>query len=282
MSRSTYEATVRPSWCDAASSAAFTSALTRTENALSRAISGTLWVQLGVDRTHLGVHIAPMSTPSQPITDKFKLYIITNAVNGKRYVGLTTQSLKKRWNNHLAAIKNPTCSLHMAILKYGRINFSIEHIACARSFDDLAELEKIMITQENTFFMDRHGYNMTTGGDGTSGRIFRHSAETIARISNTHSGKVLTAEHKARIGMSHKGKPACTKAIMALKAALTGVPKTSEHKAKLSAAKRGILWGDDRRLAAKGIPWTNARRMAQQKRISAKSSNVAPIHEGLS
>lgn len=60
--------------------------------------------------------------------------------------------------------------------------------------------------------------NLTDGGDGMSGYIcpdsqrkkhreFRHSEESIAKISAAHMGKVLTKEHKDKLSAAKKGRP---------------------------------------------------------------------------
>lgn len=56
---------------------------------------------------------------------KIKIYLITNKVDGKKYVGQTARSLKKRFQDH---VNNSSCSkrdLSKAIKKYGRENFVI-------------------------------------------------------------------------------------------------------------------------------------------------------------
>lgn len=59
------------------------------------------------------------------------IYVISNKVNPKRYVGLTERSIDWRWNEHLrdAYKKNPDGSyfknyaLYKAMRKYGREYF---------------------------------------------------------------------------------------------------------------------------------------------------------------
>ena len=58
-----------------------------------------------------------------------KVYKITNLLNEKIYVGVTSKSLEERWKNHVKKInsKNPT-RLALAIKKNGIENFQIELI----------------------------------------------------------------------------------------------------------------------------------------------------------
>ena len=56
------------------------------------------------------------------------IYLITNNINGKKYVGKTELSIKKRWKQHIKDSKREKCEirpLYRAIRKYGQNNFSI-------------------------------------------------------------------------------------------------------------------------------------------------------------
>lgn len=61
------------------------------------------------------------------------LYVITNKVNRKQYVGKTYDSAENRYKDHIrksnSTINRP---LYRAINKYGKDNFSIEIIAFYR------------------------------------------------------------------------------------------------------------------------------------------------------
>lgn len=97
------------------------------------------------------------------------VYAITNLINGKRYIGLTEFSLKRRWSQHThyARRAKPT-AIHRAIAKYGVENFAIVELASFAKGTDrevLCEMERFYIAQENT--LTPNGYNMTPGGDGT-------------------------------------------------------------------------------------------------------------------
>jgi hypothetical protein len=83
--------------------------------------------------------------------------------------------------------------------------------------------------------------NLTDGGEGCSGHT--HSDQTKEKMKAAHLGKSKSSEHKAKISAAQKGKPgvkhtAETKEKIA--ASNKGKPKSSEHKAKLSAAKQNI------------------------------------------
>ena len=56
------------------------------------------------------------------------IYKITNKINGKVYIGLTTQTLEYRWGRHLTEGRNINNNKHLykAMRKYGENNFVIE------------------------------------------------------------------------------------------------------------------------------------------------------------
>ena len=58
------------------------------------------------------------------------IYKITNQINNKVYIGLTTCSLEYRWSRHITESKNinNTKHLYKSMRKYGIKNFIIEEI----------------------------------------------------------------------------------------------------------------------------------------------------------
>ena len=113
------------------------------------------------------------------------VYAITNLVNGKRYIGMTEQSLRLRWSQHKkVAAAGVDTAIHHAIRKYGSENFKIEPLASilpSMGRKTLCEIERVIIAQEGT--MSPAGYNLTPGGDGlpkgeTNPNFGRKSTET--------------------------------------------------------------------------------------------------------
>lgn len=70
------------------------------------------------------------------------VYLITNLVNGKYYVGQTIQSLKQRFRVHA---NHPSTYIAKAIRKYGRDNFLIETLCQAHNADELDRMESLWI-----------------------------------------------------------------------------------------------------------------------------------------
>ena len=98
-----------------------------------------------------------------------KIYLITNLISGKLYIGYTSWPLNKRWNSHKSKSINPNNKEHKTILNkaiksYGAENFTIEIIYCSKDLKYCHEImEDHFINEYNT--LDRNfGYNMINGG----------------------------------------------------------------------------------------------------------------------
>jgi group I intron endonuclease len=112
------------------------------------------------------------------MTDKkWKVYVHINNINNKLYVGITSQSVKARWENGRGYSESP--KFWNAIQKYGWDNF--EHKVL---FDNLCETEAKEIEKSSIKNLnlrdDRFGYNITEGGDGVCGH--HHTDETKERL----------------------------------------------------------------------------------------------------
>ena len=125
------------------------------------------------------------------ITEKGKIYKITNKKNGLIYIGCTINSLEKRFGEHLSRCYNSEykSKLYNSMKKYGQDNFTIELIEeCDLSV--IYETEKKYIESYDSY---SNGLNSTIGGEGCMG--YTHSVEIRQKISeNTKNGN------------SHKGK----------------------------------------------------------------------------
>jgi group I intron endonuclease len=91
----------------------------------------------------------------------YSVYKITNKVNGKCYVGLTKKSPEMRMFEHYKR----GFALTAAIDKYGSDNFELFVLDSGLTKELAVEREKYWI-QECQSTVDKHGYNMTLGGDG--------------------------------------------------------------------------------------------------------------------
>lgn len=113
------------------------------------------------------------------------IYLITNFVNGKRYVGITSKTIKRRWTCHLAtAKKGSKTPFHKAIRKYGSDAFYYGIVTQVETVEEAYEMEKFYIKFFDTYVLDKKGYNCTRGGDGITG--YKRSKEDV----DAHSKKM--------------------------------------------------------------------------------------------
>lgn len=93
------------------------------------------------------------------------LYIITNLINKKVYIGQTT-NISKRWSDHrvAATLNKPTQAVHYALIKYGLDNFEFKIIASCKAQDDANFIETELVSQYDSFIKNGKGYNVTLGG----------------------------------------------------------------------------------------------------------------------
>ena len=110
------------------------------------------------------------------------IYLITNKLNGKQYVGQTVRSLDERLREHRRSKKSLGGK---AFKKYGKDAFVTEILHETYDIVELNRLEAYEIAQRNT--LAPKGYNIASGGDGTLG--YRHSKEAKDKMSKARKGK---------------------------------------------------------------------------------------------
>ena len=119
------------------------------------------------------------------------LYVITNLVNGKRYVGIATD-FERRRKEHIRG--HGSVLVYRAIQKYGLDN--IDFAPLVEGPDAVVkDLEIRMIEIWETFGPE--GYNLTGGGGGKLN--CKHTLATKRKISASHKGKTLSMEHRQHI-----------------------------------------------------------------------------------
>ena len=130
---------------------------------------------------------------------KYCLYKHTNKINGKSYVGITSQKPENRWRNGKGYVNNDY--FWRAINKYGWHNFSHEILYTNLSKENAEQLEIQLIAEYKTDDK-KFGYNIEHGGNATS----KFSDETKRKISEALKGHPCSEETKAKIGKIHRGK----------------------------------------------------------------------------
>lgn len=101
------------------------------------------------------------------------VYIHTNKINNKKYVGITCLKPEKRWNNG-KGYTSAQPIFYNAIQKYGWDNFSHEVLYEGLSKAQAQELEIKLISEYRATESD-FGYNNTIGGEGHA--LYRTEAE---------------------------------------------------------------------------------------------------------
>lgn len=138
------------------------------------------------------------------------IYLRTNKINGKKYVGqVITRRFKER-QYKWACLSQPYSGevINRARAKYGLDAFDFEILKECED-DELDYWEMYYIKELNTKVP--YGYNLTDGGEGMTG--YTHSAETRKKISEYHKGKHRSAETRKKISESHlNGK--CSKPVL--------------------------------------------------------------------
>lgn len=110
------------------------------------------------------------------------IYLITNKINNKKYVGQTIGTIEDRFHRHMVDSYHLNTKFANAIRKYGAKNFDIEVLEECGSKEELNDREIYWIDTLKTF---TDGYNSTLGGDGGdtySARTEEQMEETKAKI----------------------------------------------------------------------------------------------------
>ena len=182
------------------------------------------------------------------------IYKVTNLINGKCYIGQTT-NLAKRLVSHK---KSNSSIFHKAIKKYGWINFSFEIVKECTSKEELNLMETFMIIIHKSHIKE-NGYNITWGGEG--GDVFtnnpnkekirekmskrmklnnpmfgkNHTEETIVKMKN----HIFTEEHKEKIKVKATGRILTEETKEKIGVANTGKIQSIEDRKKKSEANKG-------------------------------------------
>jgi group I intron endonuclease len=162
------------------------------------------------------------------------IYLVTNKVTGKQYVGLTKQIMQRRWRGHVQAARyGVQTALYSAIRKYGDDAFLIEVIASCIDRSSSGIVESAAIVQFGT--KSPQGYNLTDGGEGVRGL----PREIVERTALINRGRKHSLEVRRLIGLASIGRKMTDAGRQAISAARLGKPLSDEHRAKLAAAKLG-------------------------------------------
>jgi len=162
------------------------------------------------------------------------IYLLTNIINGKQYVGQTIRGLDERWWYHCwSANRGAGYLLHKAIRKYGPDAFTHE-ILEHTTIEDVNAREIYWIAELKT---REHGYNMTDGGEGTRGWV--PDEEWRTKIGAANRGKKLSAEHRAKLSVALSGENNPMYGKKGEKNHMYGKTRSSATRVNISVSKSG-------------------------------------------
>lgn len=193
---------------------------------------------------------------------EYTIYLRTNLVNGKQYVGQTNNFKRREYNWYNTNWSYAGKLINNARKKYGVDNFKTSILDVVKTQDESNEMETYYIKLFNT--KTPNGYNLTDGGEGCSGYNIsdeikkrlsevnkgennpfygrHHSKETIEKLKN----RVITDEWRNKISEATKGRPSVFKgkhhteeAKQKLREAHLGKKASEETKKKLSDKMKG-------------------------------------------
>lgn len=130
----------------------------------------------------------------------YYVYIITNLINGKKYIGMSIN--KKKWfrKNYYGSGK----LIKQAIIKYGKENFIKEVVKEFENEDECRKYERYLIKTNNAVD-DPSYYNMSPGGYGGAYKGHSVSDETRKKISIAKKGKGHSEETRKLISQKISG-----------------------------------------------------------------------------
>ena len=214
------------------------------------------------------------------------IYMYTNKINGKRYIGLT----KDFYRRHKEHIRYNTQLIDKAIDKYGIENFDVVILKENLTSEEMNYWECYYINFYNTLANDGQGYNLADGGYGNPyegkteeeikeiGRKIsetklkngdskgnknpmygkHHTEETKRKISEAGTGRIVSDETKQKISDTLKGdgcywygKTLTNEHKQKLRKAKLNKPLAEEHKKHISESGKGKRVGINNHQATK-------------------------------
>lgn len=172
--------------------------------------------------------------------DIYFVYIHINKINGKVYIGQTSQfPISRRWGAHgrkyLRKDKEGNFSqpsIARAILKYGWENFEHYVLEANLTMEEAAKKERYYIKKYNSRNKE-NGYNIAYGNESPKRR-----KETKEKLSIFMKGKKLSEETKKKISASLKGRPGRPGSFKYAQAANKGRKRTDKEKENVSKGAR--------------------------------------------
>lgn len=140
-----------------------------------------------------------MTTKAIYTTILYTIYKITNLLNGKSYIGFTSDYKIRKYNHIWQSKKDkPQQIIQRAIKKHGIQNFKWDIIYQSPTYETtLKVMEPFYIALYNTCILNKnsHGYNGTFGGDEPYMLGKKHSDGTIKNLKDIHNTPEMKKQH---------------------------------------------------------------------------------------
>lgn len=179
------------------------------------------------------------------------VYLVTNKVNGRLYVGMTVRVLRQRKYEHKShAAQGANDVFARAIRKYSFEKFSWRVLYRSNDRALLEKAERRHIKNKNTRVPN--GYNLVDGGYGSDS--YDVSDVTKAKISKTLTGKKASLATRRKMSETHKKRHK----------KLGGHSEATRKKQSLAAQKRTPMSEETKEKIRKSV--TGFRHTAEAKR----------------
>ena len=179
------------------------------------------------------------------------VYLATNKVNSKKYVGCTKISLKKRWEKHLNAAKNGSLLIfHRAIRKYGRDSFLVEILETVHgSRADLMAAEVHHVKEQGSKVPN--GYNFTDGGDGTDVSDPAWITAYAEGLKKRKNNPTWAANNVKLLNYLHTDPGVRAAQVEGLRAFHKSPKGQKQFAEMLSARRENVMWVENLRVVSK-------------------------------
>lgn len=167
------------------------------------------------------------------------VYVHTNKINGKKYVGITSRKPEDRWHANGTGYSSQT-HFWNAIQKYGWDNFKHEILLTNTTFEHACEVEKCLIQYYKSYDRE-YGYNLTLGGEGAclTEEQRKKLSERMQGDGNPFYGKHHTEQTRQMISELAKNRDISVFNLDGLKLGIGTAYWTDETYRKLSENSRG-------------------------------------------
>lgn len=174
---------------------------------------------------------------------EFRFYIyrhIRKDINEPFYIGIGTKP--KKYTTHAEEYKRAFKSCdRKQIWKniVSKTDFKVDIISESNDYEEIKAMEKYFISlygRKN----NRTGIlsNLTDGGEGTHGRIWKPTKEHIEKVIESNKRRKLTPEHLMALNNGRRNKPTSEESRKRYSLSKIGIKPTEESKLKNSIAHR--------------------------------------------